>query len=1110
MSWKINKDVGRFAASNSIHTHSLVTANFTLTDNYVGDFGVIGNVRSSGYIRAVPTIYLTPIGYIDSGNVLLGYNLSDSPYITGISTNEYKGIIFNTTQPENSPTAILRVGINVNVPSATLHILGNIANSLILSTSGDINTNILASNASGSKISLGVSNTNQTITMTNIELTPIASTITHSVSGNLSISVANKCMVSPQFGVSPSSVLSDAINTNIGTASFYAVGSSDGTALYSSAEYDSGNTTTVSKCASIIAADAESIATIDLLAPTYTTTLARGMGFAGGKYVVDNGDNISRSMGAFGLYSVAGEFVPSQTTVAGTSTVKLRSTLGINTITPRIDECILDVNGPVIIDSAQIKSVHVSSTTTAELFAIPISSNGKVVAAGYTLPTNSSTYVGGTTYFITSSDSGETWTNETNFTYNGAHLALIDICVYSANTIVACGSGNSLFIATLSENWKWMRITLTGDSAQSVASATSMSIVDIVVGDTTTSVVLFAREKINLTYFTFTGGAAFAVSNIIEYASINTSDNFISFDDISSYVSTFSNYAPEISNYAPETITRITKNAFTNTDGNKCILCAGTSGITVISVSIDSLAVKLTQLVFVSTSYISLSTYTAASTNLLFSVFVATGYIISTNDGGNTYTITTSAKGSSNPDDDSVNLSGLNFVDVKTSTNTRAVAITAQFEVFYTVDAGITWTKIPNAQLNAGGDLTKATENITTVASIELTTEDANTIFITTLTKSANQHTANIYNGYLPNAVNFNNHTVLKVYGNTFIAGDITVTGIARITSNTDSSSVDNGTLVVKGGAGITGNINVGGIVNVLNTEDVDYADSKYTAALCVAGGVYVAKQMVVSGTFSAKGIINIYGITTFESEENSTNYDNGALVVKGGAGIAGNINVNGIVNVLNTKDVDYADSTYTAALCVSGGVYVAKQMVVSGITTIENDTESTANNSGALVVKGGAGIAGNVNIGKNLYITSNINSTTSTNGALVITGGLGISQDVYAGGKINAASFNSTSDLRYKTDFEELPYGINTVMQLHPLTYAFKDFNIDHRHIGLIAQDVAELVPEVVSAAPDGTLSIAYMELIPVLIKAIQQQTDSITALRARVEELENARNLF
>ncbi|OAI44180.1 hypothetical protein AYO38_10020 [bacterium SCGC AG-212-C10] len=100
--------------------------------------------------------------------------------------------------------------------------------------------------------------------------------------------------------------------------------------------------------------------------------------------------------------------------------------------------------------------------------------------------------------------------------------------------------------------------------------------------------------------------------------------------------------------------------------------------------------------------------------------------------------------------------------------------------------------------------------------------------------------------------------------------------------------------------------------------------------------------------------------------------------------------------------------------------------------------------------------------------------------------------QTIYA---VNA--LNTSSDLRLKRDVASLSRGLNEVLALHPVTFAWKDGD-KREHIGLIAQEVQEVMPELVVTGDDaeGTLSMAYTELIPVLINAIQEQQDRFDQL--------------
>ena len=96
----------------------------------------------------------------------------------------------------------------------------------------------------------------------------------------------------------------------------------------------------------------------------------------------------------------------------------------------------------------------------------------------------------------------------------------------------------------------------------------------------------------------------------------------------------------------------------------------------------------------------------------------------------------------------------------------------------------------------------------------------------------------------------------------------------------------------------------------------------------------------------------------------------------------------------------------------------------------------------------------------------------------------------------------NVSSDRRLKTDIKDLDYGLVEILKLKPSRFKMGG----KEKIGLIAQDVYEVIPEVTEdvGKEDVMASIRYQDLIPVLIKAVHDQQDQINKLSERVESLE------
>jgi len=95
------------------------------------------------------------------------------------------------------------------------------------------------------------------------------------------------------------------------------------------------------------------------------------------------------------------------------------------------------------------------------------------------------------------------------------------------------------------------------------------------------------------------------------------------------------------------------------------------------------------------------------------------------------------------------------------------------------------------------------------------------------------------------------------------------------------------------------------------------------------------------------------------------------------------------------------------------------------------------------------------------------------------------------------------SSDRNLKEDIVELDYGLEQALALRPVTYHYKAKPGSRRQMGLIAQETAEVVPEVVVKG-GGTMGIQYGALIPLLISAIQDQQKLIDAQSARIDALE------
>ena len=118
----------------------------------------------------------------------------------------------------------------------------------------------------------------------------------------------------------------------------------------------------------------------------------------------------------------------------------------------------------------------------------------------------------------------------------------------------------------------------------------------------------------------------------------------------------------------------------------------------------------------------------------------------------------------------------------------------------------------------------------------------------------------------------------------------------------------------------------------------------------------------------------------------------------------------------------------------------------------------------------------------------------------------LDVDGNVRVTGDVTANTINGSSDRRFKTNIQAITDALSIVRKLQGVSYdwnraAFPDRGFSARpQIGVIAQEVETVLPELVSTDAQGYKSVNYMGFIPVLIEGMKQQADRIDAQDARL----------
>jgi hypothetical protein len=104
------------------------------------------------------------------------------------------------------------------------------------------------------------------------------------------------------------------------------------------------------------------------------------------------------------------------------------------------------------------------------------------------------------------------------------------------------------------------------------------------------------------------------------------------------------------------------------------------------------------------------------------------------------------------------------------------------------------------------------------------------------------------------------------------------------------------------------------------------------------------------------------------------------------------------------------------------------------------------------------------------------------------------------------AGIWTNGSDRRLKSNIKPIHYGLAELLKLKPSTYIVN--STKDQHIGFIAQELKEIIPEVVTGFEGDlkngeTLGVSYGNLVALLTKAIQEQQLLIQDLQSKVEQI-------
>lgn len=216
--------------------------------------------------------------------------------------------------------------------------------------------------------------------------------------------------------------------------------------------------------------------------------------------------------------------------------------------------------------------------------------------------------------------------------------------------------------------------------------------------------------------------------------------------------------------------------------------------------------------------------------------------------------------------------------------------------------------------------------------------------------------------------------------------------------------------------------------------------------------------------------------------------------------------------SIQSSGDADFGQNTKTGTGVNTGDVnlQVGYNRTGNGISKILLYGSAGSSATGFTTIQKELGNNGDLNISDNgtgsLYLTKNnaagtIRFQTGAGGndriTILANGNVGIgtvnpSTLLEVNGAVKAASYNSTSSLKYKTNITPLEDPLLIVKKLNSVRFNWKDTG--ESDIGLIAEEVNKVLPELVLKNEDGSPeAIDYGKLTPILIGAINELQDKL-----------------
>ena len=311
------------------------------------------------------------------------------------------------------------------------------------------------------------------------------------------------------------------------------------------------------------------------------------------------------------------------------------------------------------------------------------------------------------------------------------------------------------------------------------------------------------------------------------------------------------------------------------------------------------------------------------------------------------------------------------------------------------------------------------------------------------------------------------------------LGANTSVVNLSQTGSNITGSLLQSGTIALTGSLLQKGNTQISG--STLLSGSLLLTGSS-TLALRISGSTALTGSLLQSGSTSLTGSLLQSGTIALT----------GSLLQKGSTQTTGSNIISGSLLITGSSAIGLRMSGSTA---LTGSIFQTGSLNVTGSTNI----------SGALTV-------GTINTGQGATEVYLMNQGVQTGDSVRFNGlGVGTAASGVAGAILatNDIVAFASSDEKLKENLEPIGSATEKVGQLTGYTFDWIPMEGIHVHsghdVGIIAQEVEKVLPEVVETRENGYKAVKYEKLTALLIQAVNEQQQTIEQLTNRISNLEN-----